>query len=224
MKVAVIDTETPGLNPFHHRDTGILEVAVVICDESLDEVETYESLVVPPYCKQLVIEDRWWREVCEPAAYDMHVKNGLIERVKVDGRPHETVERELAELFARHNDGDRKNLYLMGNSLASLDLPFLKAKMGSVLEHVHYRILDVSGFRVGCQLAFKKDYAYPKARGHRAMADVRECIAEMKFIANGLYRHIYMEGYNAAHDGVDLNPVPVPFPSAAPSAEEPSQP
>lgn len=188
MKTAPIDLETTGLDPTRVY-ASILEVHVSVTDEKLNELASFHRYVRPTHREQ----DIPWETICEPGALSMHTKSGLLDRCDAEGAAPDTAGDELAAFLAAHNEGDPKNLVFLGNSLASLDLPFLRAFWHHALAQAHYRTIDVSGFRLATMLAFGKDYRYEKKFAHTATSDVAESVAELKFIANSIASDIFQQ-------------------------------
>ena len=70
---------------------------------------------------------------------------------------------------------------LAGNSV-HFDRAFIKQWWPDVFNLLHYRILDVSSFKIVMQN--KYHVIFNKKETHRAMDDIRESIAELKFYLN----------------------------------------
>ena len=67
---------------------------------------------------------------------------------------------------------------LAGNSIGQ-DRLFLNKYMHRFADHLHYRMLDVSSWKI----VFNHKYGvkYGKTNSHRALDDIKESIEEMKF-------------------------------------------
>ena len=144
----------------------ILEVAAIVTDMEYNELETYHQIVHQP---QPVLDamDAWCTE--------HHGKSGLTEAVK-SGREEALVEAELREFIDRHWNSSQQAV-LCGNTI-STDRRFIHKYWPSVEERLHYRMLDVSSWKV----IFQHRYGVHvhKKKGHRALDDVRESMEELK--------------------------------------------
>ncbi len=163
MKLLWIDLEMSGLDVSTCR---ILEVAAIVTDLELEEHDSYEAIVhQPPEVLQAM--DAWCRE--------HHGKSGLT-RAVATGKPEAQVESEVLALVDRHFGRDERPV-LCGNSI-STDREFIRAYWPKLAQRLHYRLLDVSSFKV----VFKERYGVKveKAGSHRAVGDIRESIRELR--------------------------------------------
>jgi oligoribonuclease len=71
---------------------------------------------------------------------------------------------------------------LAGNSIAT-DRGFLARDMPTLDSYLHYRMVDVSSIKEICRRWYPRIYYGQPAKGlaHRALADIRESILELKF-------------------------------------------
>ena len=67
---------------------------------------------------------------------------------------------------------------LAGNSIHA-DRAFIAKHLPKLEAKLHYRRLDVSSFKIVYQNKFKK--LFKKSESHRALDDIKESIAELKF-------------------------------------------
>ena len=158
-----MDLEMTGLDVTKCR---ILEAAAIVTDLQLNELETYQTIVYQPP-EVLAGMDGWCR--------DHHGKSGLTKAVAT-GVPEREVEDTLLEIVGRHFQKDDKAV-LCGNSI-STDRDFIRAYWPRLAARLHYRLLDVSSFKV----LFKERYGVKveKAGSHRALGDIRESIKELE--------------------------------------------
>ena len=148
----------------------ILEVAVEITDVNLQTIATYESRVRQP--KAIVLEriqkNVWWQGY--PGNRDDFVKN-------LDGaKPLDVVEREIVALIEQHFGAEPA--VLSGNSIHN-DRNFIRNHMKELELKLHYRMLDVSSFKVLMQAKYKE--IFEKDSAHRAFEDVQASIAELQY-------------------------------------------
>lgn len=159
-----IDMEMSGLDENADR---ILEVAVVITNLDLAELESLHRVV---YQHQDVLDamNDWCRQT--------HAKSGLTALVP-RGTPLAIVESELLEIVERHYSKDEK-VVVCGNSVG-MDKRFLDKHMPRLAARTHYRVVDVTSFKE----VFRARYGLEvqKAKGHRALDDVRESIGELRY-------------------------------------------
>lgn len=168
---AGVDLETTGLEPGL-----ILEIGCVVFDQYYDVKDEFHALIKPA-----CFDDSIFRTMMNDFVFKMHTDNGLLADIAQRGRPHNEVYADFYGFLAKHKPDDGK-FHFLGNSIASLDLPFLKSQMPNVFKNMHYRSVDISGLRIDVEVATGRDYKYPKAFNHRGLADVYECIKEMKYI------------------------------------------
>lgn len=159
-----IDMEMTGLD--EHTDK-ILEVAIIITDMNLTQVESYHRIVYQP---QEILDNMndWCKE--------HHGKSGLSALV-TKGTPLTLVEKEVIEIIDRHFKKDEKVVFC-GNSVGQ-DKKFADAHMPLLSARAHYRLVDVSSWKE----MFRSRYGVEvqKAKGHRALDDVRESIGELQY-------------------------------------------
>jgi len=165
-KLFWVDLEMTGLDPA--KDL-ILEVASEITDFNFKTLASYEARVKQP--REAVVErmqqNIWWKEF--PANRDEFL-NKLG-----DGKTSKQVEQELIE-FVTAQFGD-ESAVLAGNSIHN-DRQFIKVAWPSLDLKLHYRMLDVSSFKILMQ--GKYGVTYEKKDVHRAFDDIQASIAELQ--------------------------------------------
>jgi oligoribonuclease len=158
-----VDLEMTGLD---EKYDAIIEVAVVITDLNLKQLEEYHRVVYQP---QSVLErmDDWCKKT--------HGESGLTSQIP-HGTPLEQVEKDLIMIADRHFDKKQK-LVLTGNSVGS-DKRFIDAYMPNLAKRVHYRVVDVSSYKE----IFRERYGVEveKKNKHRALGDIHESIRELE--------------------------------------------
>lgn len=165
-KLLWVDLEMTGLEPA--KDV-ILEVAAEITDFNFKTLESYEACVKQD--RDTVVkrmqENIWWKDY--PENRDAFV-NGLDK-----GKPMTEVEDELIALVDKHWEGELA--ILAGNSIYN-DRLFIKQWMPRLDLKLHYRMLDVSSFKIVMQ--GKHGEVFEKNDAHRAFDDIQASIAELQ--------------------------------------------
>lgn len=163
MKYLWLDMEMSGLDVTKCR---ILEVAAIVTDHEFQPLENYHAVVYQPP-EVLAAMDAWCTE--------FHGKSGLTAAV-AKGTPEPEAEKQLLALIARHFPENERPV-LCGNSIGQ-DRKFIDAYMPELSKRLHYRMLDVTSFK----LVFNERYGvrYEKKGSHRALDDILESIAELK--------------------------------------------
>ena len=164
-KLLWIDLEMTGLDPEKDR---ILEVAAIATSWDLKPLKTYEGIVK---VDDKIIKSRMVGEFWEKnkASYDSLVAQNE------NGKPVETIEKELLD-FLDKNFGDE--IYLAGNSIHQ-DRKFIDRELPEVSKRLHYRMLDVSAWKIYFENALGKKFIKPE--NHRALSDIEGSIDELKY-------------------------------------------
>ncbi|MCM2278477.1 MAG: oligoribonuclease [Oligoflexia bacterium] len=143
----------------------ILEVAVVITDQSLKTLESYHRVVFQEP-EVLARMNDWCKKT--------HGESGLTAAVP-SGAPLAEVEKELLELIGRHFSA-RDRVVLVGNSVGN-DKRFVDRYLPEFAKRLHYRVIDVSSFKEIFRERFGIEFE--KKNTHRAVDDIHESIAEL---------------------------------------------
>jgi len=117
---------------------------------------------------------------------DMHTSSGLLEELAAGITMTEAEEQVLA--YVREWAPDAAKAPLGGNTVAT-DRGFLARDMPELESHLHYRIIDVSSIKELALRWFPRAYfnSPKKAGGHRALADIRESIAELRYYREAIF-------------------------------------
>ena len=162
-----MDLEMTGLDPVKDR---ILEVACIVTDWEFNEIASYAAVkrVGSRLMKKRMV-GAFWDEFPE-------VRDELIAQ-NLTGMNGRTVENELLAFIDEHFSGEAKVL-LAGNSIHQ-DRRFIANEWTRLDERLHYRMLDVSAWKVVFEGKYKKKFAKPEA--HRALDDIRGSIEELQY-------------------------------------------
>ena len=168
-KLLWIDLEMTGLDPNKDR---IIEVAAEVTDFDFKTLASYEAVILQSR-KALKNMNEWSRI--------QHQASGLTERVKKEGRDEREVARELVG-FIKAEFGSEPAI-LAGNSIHN-DRAFIKKWWPEVDIVLHYRMLDVSSFKI--VMNTKYNVMFAKKDVHRAFDDIQASIAELQHYIQAL--------------------------------------
>ncbi|NTW61429.1 oligoribonuclease [Candidatus Saccharibacteria bacterium] len=159
------------------RDDLILEVAAIITDWEFNEVASYHGIVKHQptrLAERFSISAPFW---------DQHPKtrDALIGQ-NDNGKELKRIESELIA-FAKKHIGTEKPILSAGNSV-HVDRRFILENWPRFEAMLHYRMLDVSAWKVVFNRKFEKQFVKPG--NHRALDDVRGSISELKFYLSKL--------------------------------------
>lgn len=169
-----LDMEMSGLDV---QKEAIIEVACIVTDMNFRELDSFETVVKQPqhYIDNM---DSWNKE--------HHGKSGLIAKIPA-GMDPEFVETKLIDMIDKHFPLSKTDLkkrpILAGNSIMQ-DRLFIDRYFVKLSSRLHYRMVDVSSFKV--VMTNKYDIEYKKQNSHRALDDIRESIGELKFYLDHL--------------------------------------
>ena len=164
-KLLWVDLEMTGLEPDKDK---ILEVAAIATDMQLNEIATYEAVVKvdDKLIKSRMVGDFW--EKNSKSRDDLMAQNK-------DGKPVAEVEKELIDFIDKYFG---KTIYLAGNSIHQ-DRKFIEREMPELDKKLHYRMLDVSAWKIYFENALNKKFTKPE--NHRALDDINGSIEELKW-------------------------------------------
>lgn len=166
-KLLWIDLEMTGLSPIDDR---IMEVAAIATDWEFNEMATYEAVqrVDPVLMKQRMIVDFWDK---------YSAVRDALQAQNEQGQDSQVVEDALLTFIDEHFAPDERVL-LAGNSIHQ-DRKFIENEWPRLNERLHYRMLDVSAWKVVFDGKYGKRFAKPEE--HRALGDIRGSILELKY-------------------------------------------
>lgn len=160
-----VDLEFTGLDPLKDR---ILEVAAIVTDWDFKELAMYEAVVHQP-ARILKKMDDW--------NTTQHGKSGLTDRVLASKLSEKQVEAALIG-FIEQNFPKDVPVLLAGNSI-HMDRRFIISRWPKLDARLHYRMLDVSAWKVVFEGKYGKKFSKPE--DHRALEDIRGSIEELKY-------------------------------------------
>jgi len=166
-RILWVDLEMTGLDPVEDR---ILEIGAIVTDWDFKEIARFEAVkkVGPSLMKKRMVGE-FWDEFSD-------VRDALIAQ-NIDGKNGRTVENELLAFIDEHIGTEGKVL-LAGNSVHQ-DRRFIANEWQRLDARLHYRMLDVSAWKVVFEGKFHKKFSKPEA--HRAIDDIRGSIEELEY-------------------------------------------
>ena len=158
----------------------LIEVAVVITDADLNIVDPGIDVLITPPAEALEGMNDFVRQ--------MHTSSGLLDELP-SGTTMEDAQQQVLDYIRRFVPIPKKAL-LAGNSVGT-DKMFLEANMPLVIDHLHYRLVDVSSIKELAKRWYRKAFeeAPVKHGGHRALADILESIQELEYYRRVLFPH-----------------------------------
>ena len=164
-----IDCEMTGLDIFHDE---LCEISVVPTDFELNVLDEGIDFVIKPSDAAVAHMNDFVRA--------MHTRSGLIDEW-ADGLDVAEAERRVIEYVKQFTPEGVKPL-LAGNSVGS-DKKFLDRYMPGLMEHLHYRVIDVSTIKELARRWYPAVYRNRPAKngGHRALADIIESLDELRY-------------------------------------------
>ena len=172
-----MDLEMTGLDPT--RDV-IVEIATIVTDDELVVVAEGPDLVIHQPPEALADMD--------PVVVEMHTSSGLLTAIAESTITLEEAGDATLD-FIRQYVPEARSVPLCGNSIGT-DRRFLLRYLPDIENYLHYRSVDVSTIK---ELARRWSPEVlgglpRKAAAHRALDDIRESIAELRFYREQLFR------------------------------------
>ncbi len=163
-----LDLEMTGLDVSKER---IIEVAGLVTDFELNTLSQFHSVVHQPQSLLDQMDD--WNK-------NQHGSSGLVDLI-ADAPSESEVEKKLIN-WANEFWTEDTSIILAGNSIWQ-DRRFLEAYFNEFSKKLHYRMLDVSAWKL---YFLHKNIEFKKSDSHRAMDDITESISEYKFYLSHL--------------------------------------
>jgi oligoribonuclease len=170
-----IDCEMTGLSLAHDA---LIEVAALVTDSELNVLGEGVDVVIRPPAESL--------DTMPDVVRSMHTTSGLLDEL-AGGMTLPEAEQIVLDYVRKHVAEPRK-APLCGNSV-STDRGFLARDMPTLEQHLHYRIVDVSSIKELARRWYPRTYFNsPEKNGnHRALADIRESIAELRYYREAVF-------------------------------------
>ncbi|XP_047076956.1 oligoribonuclease-like isoform X2 [Lolium rigidum] len=176
MPLVWIDLEMTGLDISKDR---ILEIACIITDGKLTKQIEGPDLVISQSKDCLDNMGEWCKT--------HHASSGLTERVLQSEISERDAEKKVLDFLMRHVGSGTP--LIAGNSVY-VDLLFLKKYMPQLAAIFSHVIVDVSTIMALCIRWYPKERKQTprKGKSHRAMDDIKESIAELKYYKDNIFK------------------------------------
>ncbi|UGY91546.1 oligoribonuclease [Streptomyces gobiensis] len=170
-----IDCEMTGLSL---SDDALIEVAALVTDSELQILGEGVDIVIRPPAEALASMPEVVRE--------MHTASGLLAELDAGTTLADAEQQVLA--YVKKHVPEPGRAPLCGNSV-STDRGFLLRDMPTLEDYLHYRIVDVSSIKELARRWYPRAYfnSPEKCGNHRALADIRESIAELRYYREAVF-------------------------------------
>jgi oligoribonuclease len=174
-RIVWIDYEMTGLSL---ANDALIEVAALVTDFELNQLGDGVDLVIKPPAEALEQMDDFVR--------DMHTTSGLLADLD-HGIAMDEAQAQVLD-YVREWVPEARRAPLGGNTVGT-DRGFLARDMPELEAHLHYRVIDVSSIKELSRRWYPRAYfnSPKKAGGHRALADIRESIAELRYYREAVF-------------------------------------
>jgi oligoribonuclease len=156
----------------------LVEVACVVTDGELNELNEGIDVVIKPPAEAL--------DQMPDLVRQMHTTSGLLTELAGGITLGEAQDQVLGYVQAYVKES--RKVPLCGNSIAT-DRAFIARDLPRLDDFLHYRMIDVSSIKELARRWYPRAYfASPaKVGGHRALADIRESIAELRYYREAVF-------------------------------------
>ncbi len=174
-RIVWIDCEMTGLSL---QADALVEVAALVTDYELTVLGDGVDVVIAPPPEALAQMD--------PFVVGMHTTSGLLAELAAGTTLRDAEERVLA--YVREWVPEPRKAVLAGNTVGT-DRTFLARDMPELEGWLHYRVIDVSSIKELSRRWYPRAYHNSPAKtgGHRALADIRESIAELRYYREAVF-------------------------------------
>jgi oligoribonuclease len=172
-----MDLEMTGLDPARNV---IVEIATLVTDDQLELVAEGPDVVIHQPAEAL--------DAMEDVVREMHTRSGLLAAIEASTVSLADAGAATLDFIKAHVPAPR-SVPLCGNSIGT-DRRFLAVYLPEIEDYLHYRSIDVSTLK---ELALRwapavLEGAPKKESTHRALDDIRESVAELRWYRAHLLR------------------------------------
>lgn len=174
-RIVWIDCEMTGLDL---TGDALVEVAVLVTDSELTVLGDGVDVVIKPPGGAV--------ESMRDVVREMHTASGLLTELAAGTTLTDAQAQVMA--YVREWVPEAGKAPLAGNSVGT-DRGFLARDMPELEAWLHYRIIDVSSIKELARRWFPRAYfaAPAKDGGHRALADIRDSITELRYYREAVF-------------------------------------
>ena len=164
-----------GLSP---TEDALIEVAALVTDDQLNVLGGGVEVVIKPSDEALGQMGDFVRQ--------MHTDSGLLPELE-HGMAMADAEQAVLD-YVRQWVPEPGKAPLGGNSVG-MDRIFLARDMPALVEHLHYRVIDVSTIKELARRWYPRAYyqAPEKTGNHRALGDIEDSIDELRYYRRLLF-------------------------------------
>ncbi|CAO3634139.1 unnamed protein product [Cunninghamella echinulata] len=171
-----IDCEMTGLNI---NTDHIIEIAVLITDGDLNIIAEGPELIIHQSKSVMDNMNDW--------CIEHHGKSGLTKAVLESTITIEDAEKQVLEFVKKYIPKSR--IAPLGGNSVHADKRFLEKEMPRLVDHLHYRIIDVSTIKELSKRWYPDVYNGLEKKGeHRALDDIKESIDELKYYQHHIFK------------------------------------
>ncbi|MGQ4003005.1 oligoribonuclease [Francisellaceae bacterium CB300] len=167
-----VDLEMTGLDV---EECHIIEIAAIITDKNLNIIAEAEPIAIHQSNEVMANMNEW--------CIKTHAETGLTKRVKESKISLEQAQLMILDFITQYVP--YQSSPLCGNSIWQ-DRRFLGKYMPKIDDYCHYRVLDVTSIKLLNDYWGGKE-SYHKQNTHKALDDIRESIAELKFYKEKIF-------------------------------------
>jgi len=182
-----IDLEMTGLDVERHV---IVEIACLVSDSQLELIDDGIDIVVHQPAAAMAAMDDFVQK--------MHTKSGLLPQIEASTVDLATAGAQVLEYVKGHvpKEGQAP---LCGNSIG-VDRRFLDRGLPELDQYLHYRSIDVSSLKELCRRWYPEVYRGrpSKKETHRALDDIRESVAELRYYRDTMLKPVGLTPSEAA--------------------------
>jgi oligoribonuclease len=172
-----LDLEMTGLDVTRHV---VVEIAVLVTNSALEPIDDGLDIVIHQPDAAMAEMDDFVRK--------MHTRSGLLTEIAASDVTLADAQARALD-YVRAHVPKARTAPLCGNSIG-VDRRFMHQQLTELDEYLHYRSVDVSSLKELCRRWYPAIYKARPAKNetHRALDDVLESIAELRYYRDHMLR------------------------------------